>query len=87
MEINELRKKQIVTKDGHFMPLIFVDMSIPSAMIGAGATLAARELNKQLKNIVMPVPKSLVGNLPYVSICAESADMNTLALSIDDVTF
>lgn len=87
MEIKELKKKQIVTKDGHFMPMIFVDMSIPSAMIGAGATLAAKELNKQLKNTVMPEPQSLVANLPYVSISAGSTDMNALALSIDDVAF
>lgn len=87
MKLDDLKKKQIVTGDGHFMPVVFVDMSIPTAMIGAGATLAARELNKQLKDNIITLPKSAGNNLPYKSICAETADMKILALSIDDIAF
>lgn len=34
MKISELKEKRIVTKDGHFMPLVFVDIAIPAAYAG-----------------------------------------------------
>lgn len=87
MNIDDLKKRMVVTRDGHFMPLVFVDMSIPTAAVGAGCATLSKELAKQIKKSVYVSPKVYGHKFPYVSICAETADVNSLALSIDDVTF
>ena len=33
MKISELQERKIVTKDGHFMPLVFVDTAIWANML------------------------------------------------------
>ena len=45
MNIRELAEKKIISKDGHFIPLVFVDMSVPTAFVGAAATAATKNIN------------------------------------------
>lgn len=84
MDILDLRKKQIVTKDGHFMPIVFADL--PAAACGAGVMKLCHEIGKQIKDNKFSLPQKSYRN-PYVHICEETMDMEKLSLSIVDITF
>ncbi len=50
MDKEILTRQTIIPKDGHFMPLVFVDLSISSATIGAACTYAGRSIHQELKD-------------------------------------
>lgn len=50
MKIEELKKQEVITPGGHFYPLVFVDLSIPTAAVGAACTYAARSIDKELND-------------------------------------
>lgn len=86
MKIRKLQEIRIVTKEGHFLPLIFVDMSVPAAYMAAGATFAGREIQKEWNNrkkSYSPIP--LV--IPYRPTLGTSEERERLICSIDDIQF
>ena len=50
MRKEDLTKDGFVMLNGHFYPLIFVDMSIPTAAIGATCTYAGRSIEKEIND-------------------------------------
>lgn len=87
MKIDDLKKKQVVTKDGHFMPIVFVDLSIPTAAVAAGCTYAGKEINRKINATNFPLPQIGCNLSPYTSISTEKASLRALALSVDDITY
>lgn len=86
MDLKDLKKNLLVTNEGHFMPLVFVEMGIPAAIIAMGAKNVYTEASKEIKtNRFDSVPLSIVGQ--YVPICVNKGDLSMLALSIDDIKY
>ena len=84
MDILDLRKKQIVTKDGHFMPIIFADL--PAAACGAGVMKLCQEIGKQVKDNKFSIPQMRHKN-SYTYISEETMDVEKLSLSIVDIAY
>lgn len=84
MDILDLRKKQIVTKDGHFMPIIFAD--IPASACAAAVMKLGQEIDTKIKDNKFSLPQKC-NRSPYVRICEETMDIEKLSLSIVDITF
>lgn len=84
MDILNLRKTEIVTKDGHFLPIVFSDL--PAAACGAAVMKLSYEIGKQFKDNKFSIPQKCYKN-PYRHICEETMDLETLSLSIVDITF
>lgn len=82
MDLRELKKNLVVTNEGHFMPLVFVEVGIPAAIIAMGAKNVYKELKT---NRFDSAPLSVVGQ--YVPICVDKGDLSVLALSIDDIKY
>lgn len=57
MEINKLKQKNIVTRNGQFMPLVFVDVYIGAKIIALGGVAAAKQVHdkvtKDMSDIVL----------------------------------
>ena len=86
MNINKLQETRIVTKEGHFLPLVFVDMSVPAVYVGAGATFAGREIQKEWNNrkkSYAPIPLLT----PYRTINKTTEEKEQLLNSINDIQF
>lgn len=86
MNIQKLKETCIVSKDGHFLPLVFVDMSIPAVYVGAGATFAGREIQKEWNNrkkSYSPIPLQI----PYRPIITNKEEEKMLLDSINDIQF
>jgi hypothetical protein len=89
MKISELKEKKIVTKDGHFMPLVFVDLSIPAAYAGVALVQGGRELEKQIKDNKHKFSHLNVfnKNRVYTTINYGKAEVASLTMSIDDIKY
>lgn len=89
MKISELKEKKIVTKDGHFMPLVFVDISIPAAYAGVALVQGGRELDKQIKDNKHKFSHLNVfnKNRVYTTINYGKAEVASLTMSIDDIKY
>ena len=88
MKISELKEKRIVTKDGHFMPLVFVDISIPAAYAGVALVQGGRELDKQIKDNKHKFSHlNVFNNRVYTPINYGEAEVASLTMSIDDVKY
>lgn len=89
MKISELQERKIVTKDGHFMPLVFVDLSIPAAYAGVALVQGGRELDKQIKDNKHKFSSinMLNKNRAYTPINYGEAEVASLTLSIDDIKY
>ena len=85
MEINDLKKKQIVTKDGHFMPLVFADL--PATACAAAVMKLGNEVANQIKTDKFSQPKQICNRMFFLPIIGETIDMNELILSTNDITF
>ncbi|MCQ2075465.1 MAG: hypothetical protein MJZ20_00295 [Bacteroidaceae bacterium] len=86
MNIENLKETRIVSKGGHFLPLVFVDMSIPAAYVAAGATYAGREIQKEWNNRKInysPIP--LLAS--YCEIKINTEEKEHLLNSINDILF
>ena len=90
MDIKKLQEKRIVSKEGHFLPLVFVDIGIPAAFaavyVGAGATFAGREIQKEWNNRkknYSPIPLLI----PYRPIISNKEEKKMLLDSINDIQF
>lgn len=89
MKISELQERKIVTKDGHFMPLVFVDLSIPAAYAGVALVQGGRELDKQIKDNKHKFSHLNVfnNNRVYTPINYGEAEVASLTMSIDDIKY
>lgn len=89
MKISELQERKIVTKDGHFMPLVFVDLSIPTAYAGVALVQGGRELDKQIKDNKHKFSHLNVfnKNRVYTPINYGEAEVASLTMSIDDIKY
>ncbi|MGN0088667.1 MAG: hypothetical protein ACI35Y_06545 [Candidatus Limimorpha sp.] len=88
MKISELKEKRIVTKDGHFMPLVFVDIAIPAAYAGVALVQGGRELDKQIKDNKHKFSHlNVFNNRVYTPINYGEAEVASLTMSIDDIKY
>ena len=88
MKISELKEKRIVTKDGHFMPLVFVDIAIPAAYAGVALVQGGRELDKQIKDNKHKFSHlNVFNNRVYTPINYGEAEVTSLTMSIDDIKY
>ena len=86
MDIKKLQEKRIVSKEGPFLPLVFVDMSVPAVYVGVGATFAGREIQKEWNNrkkSYSPIPLLV----PYRHTSGSFEERERLISSIDDIHF
>lgn len=86
MDLKKLQEKRIVSKEGHFLPLVFVDMSVPAVYVGVGATFAGREIQKEWNNRkknYSPIPLLI----PYRPIMTNKEEKKMLLDSINDIQF
>ncbi len=86
MNIKTLKETRIVSKEGHFLPLVFVDMSVPAVYVGVGATFAGREIQKEWNNRkknYSPIPLLT----PYRPIITNKEEKKMLLDSISDIQF
>lgn len=87
MEINNLKKKQIVTKDGHFSQKVFIEavaLAGGGALIGKFSDEVVIKLNqnKFSESQLMYVNRTL-----FRPISIETMDRNELIMSTNDITF
>lgn len=87
MELEELKKKQVVSGNGHFMPLVFSDIVISAKCITVGAVLAGREISKQIKDNKFSIPQVFRDLSAYTPVSAETEDIERLSLSLDDIMY
>ena len=89
MKISELKEKKIVTKDGTFMPLVFVGLELPAAYAGVALVQGGRELNKQIKDNKHKFSHLNVfnNNRAYTPISYGEAEVASLTMSIDDIKY
>lgn len=86
MNIQELKKTCIVSKEGHFLPLVFVDISIPAAYVAAGVTFVGRDIQKEWNNRkknYSPIPLLI----PYRPIITNKEEKKMLLDSVNDIQF
>ncbi len=50
MKKEELIKQEVISAGGHFYPLVFVDLSVPTAALGAACTYAGRSIDKEIND-------------------------------------
>ena len=89
MKISELKEKRIVTKDGHFMPLVFVDIAtIPAAYAGVALVKGGQERDKQIKDNKHKFSHlNVFNNRVYTPINYGEAEVASLTMSIDDIKY
>ena len=89
MKSSELKEKRIVTKDGHFMPLVFVGLEFPVAYAGVMLVQGGRELNKQVKDNKHKFSHLNVFNINrvYTPINYGEAEVASLTMSLDDIKY
>lgn len=88
MDIKDLTKKQIIHKDGAFMPLVFVDMALPAAYVGAAAMAAKPQVNSKIDQKKREWIEGVELEVSYAGFCSISNDCeakNSLLGSIDDI--
>ena len=86
MEINDLKKKQIVAKDGHFMPIVFADL--PATACAAAVMKLGNEISNKVKTNKFLQPHQIrKNNMFFTPIIGETLDKNELILSTNDITF
>lgn len=85
MKIQEIARRRIISNDGHFVPLVFVDMSIPSALVGMAAMAASKSLNNgNNKKKFSDIPATLA---EYSRAKFTGTDVNGLIFSINDINY
>lgn len=80
MNIEKLKETRIVSKGGHFLPIVFADINISAAFIAVGAI----KVGKNLKNNNMnysPIPQLI----PYRKIKLNIEEKEHLMNSINDI--
>lgn len=88
MDIKDLTKKQIIHKDGAFMPLVFVDMALPAAYVGVAAMAAKPQVNSKIDQKKREWIEGVELEVSYAGFCSISNDReakNSLLGSIDDI--
>ena len=89
MKICELKERKIVTKDGHFMPLVFAVIHIPAAYAGVALAHGGRELDKHMRDNKhkfshLNIPNK---NRVYTPINYGEAEIASLTMSTDDIKY
>lgn len=89
MKISELKEKRIVTKDGYFMPLVFVEIGVPAAYVGYAFVQGGRELSNNMKDNKHKFSHLNVfnNNRAYTPINYGEAEVASLTMSIDDIKY
>lgn len=83
MDIEKLKETRIVSKEEHFLPAVFVDMTIPAAAIAITIREGAKQFENKGKKKLVPIPKLST----YRLMSTNKADKEKLVSSIDDVIF
>lgn len=87
MKLQEIAEKKLISKDGHFMPLIFVDLSVPSVYVGAAATYAGRQMSANMndnKKKFSPTPSPTCA---IQRIKIQKGGIDILTDSISDINY
>lgn len=89
MKISELKEKRIITKDGTFMPLVFVEIGITAAYAGVALAHGGRELDKHIRDNKhkfshLNIPNK---NRVYTPINYGEAEIASLTMSTDDIKY
>jgi len=89
MEKQSLIIPRVVFPDGHFTPLVFVDLSIPTAVIVGGCTYVGREISKEVKDDKMVNPETCLSVIKdnFFPMKISSSLERMLVASIDDIRF
>lgn len=86
MNIQDLKETRIIHPKGHFFPLVFVDMSVPAAFVGAGATYAGRNIQQEWDNRKKKF-SPVVHLTPFRLITAKLEERAIILNSVDDIKF
>lgn len=86
MEINELKKKQIVAKDGHFSQRVVIEAAF---LVGGGSLIGkiSDEVVIKLNRNNFSQSQLLYVDNTLFTNCRETMDRNELILSTNDITF
>lgn len=88
MDLKFLAQTQVIKKDGHFMPLIFSDLTIPTAVVYMGARQIYQSVNQSVKDNKDKFTKSqLFEHSSFTPISASPENLLQLNLSIDDINY
>lgn len=88
MDLKLLAQTQVLKKDSHFMPIIFFDMSIPTAAIVIGGRQIYQSVNQSVKDNKDKFTKSqLFEHSSFTPISASHENLLQLNLSIDDINY
>ncbi len=89
MNVEKLKETRIVSKEGNFLPLVFIDLSIPAAYVGVATTAGARNFKDRGGKGDGGTKKfSSVPTLcPYCLISVKQEGREQLINSIDDILF
>lgn len=86
MEKEKLIRQEVITLGGHFYPLVFVDISVPTATIGVACTYAGRSINEKINDRdkkICPNLSTINGDL--VSLSLTKKQENVWIQSISDI--
>lgn len=86
MKKEELIKQEVISAGGHFYPLVFFDISVPTAAIGAACTYAGRSIDKEIND----GKKKFSQNVPFnksnlVSLILSKEQEKVWIQSISDI--
>jgi hypothetical protein len=88
MDNEYLSMPKIVYPNGHFTPLVFVDLSVPTAVVVAGCTYVGREISKEVKDDKVVKPSSCIrvvkDNFFPIKLSMDSEQI--MIQSVDDLT-
>lgn len=85
MNILELKQNRIITKEEPFMPAVFLDL--PTALVGGGIATLSKEVTRTIDDRKTYAPVVCRNHSAYTHISEQNADVATLALSINDISF
>lgn len=84
MNFEDLKKKHLVVRDEHFMPVVFVDMGAMLCGVLVGTT--ANKIGQKIDNSVGVVPVCR-GMGVYTSIVEDKSVKQLLLVSSDDICY
>ena len=84
MKIDFLKRNQIIPKEGHFVPLVFVDLSVPTAMVAALAHHTVKQVSDGDDKFK---EEPLIPSTGFCPLTVSDYNMNRMINSIDDISF
>lgn len=88
MKLQKIAEKKLISKDGHFVPLVFVDMAVPAVYVGAAATYAGRQISANM-NDNKKKNYSSIPNLAceFQKIKMQKSAIDVLTDSVNDINY